>query len=121
MISYCGGYRPNTFGPSQKRDLLPSALPEPKAAYTLAELASMSGRTSRQLARWIEARGVPRFKIGGGLERSRYAIPLSGFRRAFPDLWESIEIRLRHSGEALPETVTCEVCGHEVDFSTIQR
>lgn len=76
-----------------------------KAAYGVSELAAMAGLSRFQVHRLLVSRKVPTTEIG-----KKVLVPLVGFKMAFPEIWDSIVVRL-----SLPHTacVVCEVCGSQ--------
>lgn len=61
----------------------------PKAAYKLGELSQLSGISRHALKRMLLRERVPLIENG-----ARPLVPLTGFRAAFPHLWDSIVERL---------------------------
>lgn len=70
-----------------------------KAAYSVAELAEMSGLTVNQVGRIAEQSGLCR-SVGGGdrVQRSKRWVWLSDLKERCPALWESILDRLSALG-----------------------
>lgn len=75
-----------------------------KAAYTLPELAELTGLSRHQLWRLTVQEGGPQpIRIGRGI-----LIPLTAFASAFPQLWLSV---LQARGIAPDSEVECPCCG----------
>lgn len=56
-----------------------------KATYSVPELAEMAGITRHEMLRVLRSNGVPLARNG-----RKIVVFLSAFKRAMPDLWESI-------------------------------
>ena len=61
-----------------------------KPAYSVAELAVIFHLAPQQVRRLL-TRGSVRV-IGGGKRGAKMLVPLSSFREAFPDLWDSLRL-----------------------------
>jgi hypothetical protein len=68
-----------------------------KAAYGISELADMSAMSRYAIYKLAKKHGLT--ECGGRQRHEKIHIPLSTFREAFPELWESILIRLQYVQE----------------------
>ena len=71
-----------------------------KIMYTISELAAMSGETRWKLGRLLKANKVTLYPTGEGRKK---VIMLTQLRKAFPDLWDSIQERARLMGIRIPD------------------